>query len=166
MRYVVFTSRRPGADVDRLLGLTDIAALRLRFSWEWPWLEAALWSAWEAIRPAGTGRLDDNTAEQLWNKYVSKLRTPPPSPPSPPSPPPPAPGWVKLGDGDYEHAQWLDDRILAQVLDSDLHRGRVPARLSPRARAARIRAAAGDVVPIVDAEDRLVQLTPILAQRV
>jgi hypothetical protein len=116
IQAVMFTAR--SADIDRFLGTSSLCDVLNRFEWAFPWLAGAFGSAWDLarVRPDGPPRrrLAPDAAELLYDNYVGVLRRGGPQPPNRPE------EWVRLNDGLSEHATWLDQALIRELLGDSL----------------------------------------------
>jgi hypothetical protein len=109
VRCLVITAWSGDDGVDRLVGTLTPEDLRRAFSWEYPWLEAAVAEAWERITGpipgSKRGILNPQTADRLLHDVTHKLTS------SAASDPQGDPEWVNVR-GRNEHARWVDVAVL------------------------------------------------------
>jgi hypothetical protein len=124
---VVFTSRERGSK-DVFIGVCSAGILNWRLAWAFPWLPIALAEAWEEIRGMGPGdntrrRMESIDAAKLYPKYVGRLLSPGTDPYLPAKPlPDPADrdNWADVGNDQWEHARWVTQAFIEDVLKDDM----------------------------------------------
>lgn len=161
---VIFTANSNGRNV--FVGLCPVDAVIRRLAWAFPWLPMKLGATWDALRTRDKHRppprrVSSHDAADLYATFVRGLQlwhgdTPmpvpataeqpgaplgaaPPDPNMPEQAPQPQQEWQKLGNI-WEHANWLDDAFLKELLGhaptnesisaSDLETQTLPAALT------------------------------------
>jgi hypothetical protein len=142
------------------VGLVSCDDLRRSLAWEYPWLETALFQAWENVshapvasagvpdEPAATWArrvtdLDPTTAEVLYQSYVELLL----------DPVPPAAdryNWTELQIGDWEHSPMLTGDLVAHLLGPELDTRAVHASRSHSRQLAEVLAVEAPYVAVVN----------------
>jgi hypothetical protein len=150
-----------GADArERLVGLVTADNMRRALAWEYPWLEAELFSAWEitsttnaATSPGGTrvARLSPDLAEKLYDEYVSYLRKAVKGPDEA--------EWTELQYGrGYEHSRLLTADTLGTVLNGSLDNRAIQRSRSRSRQLTEVLSIEAQYVAVVDADHRFVSL--------
>jgi hypothetical protein len=149
-----------GADArERLVGLVAADDVLRALAWEYPWLEAALFSAWDIISttnaatsPGGArvARLSPDMAEQLYNDYVSSLRAAVKGPDEA--------EWTELQYGGYEHSRLLTADTLGTVLNGSLDHRAIQRSRSRSRQLTEVLSIEAQYVAVVDAHHRFVSL--------
>jgi hypothetical protein len=149
-RCLVITAAPSGDEIERFVGTVCPDDLRRSFSWEYPWLEEAVASAWKAIREtAPAPDLTPQLADRLLHDVTKKLVGQPVQQDGT--------EWAIVRGG-TEHARWVDEGVLASVLGPGLDRRRITAASVAEVDAASILAAGGDLLAVVDHENRFLGL--------
>jgi hypothetical protein len=149
-----------GADTpERLVGLVAADDMWRALAWEYPWLEVALFQAWEnistnAARSPGAARvakLSPDLAEQLYNGYVSSLNAPGPGLD--------AVEWNQLQyNRGWEHSPLLTGDTLGTFLGGSLDNRAVQRSRSRSRQLAEVLSIEARYVAIVDANHRFISL--------
>jgi hypothetical protein len=155
VRCLVITAWSGDDGVDRLVGTVTPEDLRRAFSWEYPWLEAALAEAWQQITNppipgSRRGILNPQTADQLLHDVTHKLTSSAVADQGDPE-------WMNVR-GRHEHARWVDVAVLGSALGGALDHRRVTVRSVQDAQPDPVLAAGGRYVPLVDHENRFLAL--------
>lgn len=139
---VIFTADRHGRNV--FVGLCPVEAVIRRLAWAFPWLPKNLGATWDELRTRDKHRppprrVSSHDAADLYSTFVRALQlwpgdtfpgaaeqpdaplatTAPPDPNRPEPVPQPQQEWQKL-DNIWEHANWLDDAFLKELLGQAL----------------------------------------------
>lgn len=136
---VVFTSRSDG--IDTFAGVCPVGVVLTRLAWAFPWLPNALAEAWSDLRTSDANRpprrrLASHDAARLFADYVHRLQitgnrpvqtapataatpataVPPPAASTGPPPLQRLEEWQDLGSGVWEHANWLDEATITELM--------------------------------------------------
>ena len=142
---VVFTADSNGRNV--FVGLCPVEAVIRRLAWAFPWLPMKLGATWDELRTRDKHRppprrVSSHDAAELYSTFVRALQlwpgdtpiaahgpaeqpdaplatTAPPDPNMPEPVPQPQQEWQKL-DNIWEHANWLDDAFVEELLGQAL----------------------------------------------
>jgi hypothetical protein len=149
-----------GADArERLVGLVAVDDMWRALAWEYPWLEAALFTAWETMSAtnaaaspsaARVAKLSPDLAEQLYDTYVSSLRAAGPGPDDT--------EWKELQYGGWEHSRLLTADTLGTVLDGSLDKRSIQQSRSRSRQLTEVLSIEAQYVAVVDADHRFVSL--------
>jgi hypothetical protein len=144
---------------ERLIGLVSADDVRRQLTWQYPWLDVALFRAWENVSTANAAtsagatrvaRLSPDLAEQLYTEYVSLLRAGVPGTD--------AAEWRELQIGDWEHSRLLTGDTLVTVLGGSLDKRVVQRSRSRSRQLAEVLSIEAQYVAVVDGDHRFVSL--------
>jgi len=150
-----------GADArERLIGLVAADDMRRALAWEYPWLEAALFEAWQAMSATNVAaspgalriaRLNADLAEDLFNAYVERIRREG-------GPGADASEWTELPHNNWEHSRLLTGDTLRTVLGGSLDNRFVQRSRSGSRQLAEVLSIEAPYVAVVDRDHRFVSL--------
>jgi hypothetical protein len=159
VRCIVLVAATKTDARERLLGLVAADDLRRALAWEYPWLEARLFEAWQTVSTATVAtppgqvrvaRLNADLAEALFNAYVTGLRAGVPGADSA--------DWTELQYGDWEHSRLLHGDDLGTVLGGSLDNRAIPQSRSRSRQFAGVLSIEAQYVALVDRDHRFVSL--------
>jgi hypothetical protein len=159
VQYIVVIASQDADARERLIGLVAADDMRRALAWEYPWLEAALFEAWQTVSttnvatsPGGVrvARLSPDLTEQLFMGYVTRLQD----------------GvrgadtaeWTELTSTDWEHSRLLTSDTLGTVLGGALDNRAVQRSRSRSRQIAEVLAIEAQYVAVVDGDHRFVSL--------